>query len=96
MAPLLRRIQALRRPPAPAQQPAAPAPEAPNAAFRTEPIDLLLSRVGLPGALVRQILADLEDLRPWWPIILPIALYVAATTYRRERAEVLAARGPKR
>ena len=52
----------------------------------------MLGRFGLPGALVRQIIADFEDLRPWWPILIPVLVYVAVTTYRRERAEVLAAR----
>lgn len=88
---MMSRIRNLRQRPAPAA-PAPETPEAPLSAFRTEPIDLVLGRFGLPGALVRQILADLEELRPWWPILLPIVIYVAATTYRRERAEVLAAR----
>jgi hypothetical protein len=92
---MLSRIRNLGKrsaPAAPPDAPAAAAPDTPISAFRTEPIDLVLGRFGLPGALVRQILADLEELRPWWPILLPIMIYVAATTYRRERAEVLAAR----
>jgi hypothetical protein len=67
-------------------------PPAPAASFRTQPLDLVLARFGLPGALVRQIAADFQDLRPWWPILIPVMIYVAITTYRRERAQVLAAK----
>lgn len=92
---MMSRIRNLRQRPSPATPAPEAPPEAPLSAFRTEPIDLVLGRFGLPGALVRQILADLEELRPWWPILLPVVIYVAATTYRRERAEVLAARMTK-
>jgi hypothetical protein len=83
------RIEKLRKKPTP---PPPVAPPAPAASFRTQPLDLVLARIGLPGALVRQIAADFQDLRPWWPILIPVAIYVAITTYRRERAQVLAAK----
>jgi hypothetical protein len=73
-------------------QPQVQLPAPAKASFRTQPLDLVLDRIGLPGALVRQIIADFQDLRPWWPILIPVMVYVAITTYRRERAIVLAAR----
>ncbi len=88
MSSIRQRIQQLRKKPEPAPTPA----PVTQASFRDQSLDLMLGRFGLPGVLVRQALADFKDLRPWWPILIPVLLYIAVTTYRRERAEVLAAR----
>ncbi|HWQ11972.1 MAG TPA: hypothetical protein VNL77_04190 [Roseiflexaceae bacterium] len=35
---------------------------------------------------------NLRELRPWWPLLLPLLLWYGRRVYRRERAVVLAAR----
>jgi len=41
-------------------------------------------------APMRLFWENLRDLRPWWPVLLPLLLWVGWRTYRRERAAVLA------
>jgi hypothetical protein len=43
-------------------------------------------------APVRIFWGSLNDMRPWWPILLPLLALVGWRTYRRERARVLAQR----
>jgi hypothetical protein len=55
-----------------------------------------------PRALVAQVLdlpllapirifwANLYEMRPWWPVLLPLLAWVGWRTYKRERAAVLA------
>lgn len=75
----------------PASQAATPAEPAPKVARGSaDSFDLITRRFGLPGALARQIVEDLDDLRPYWPILLPLLFWVVTSTYRRERALFLA------
>jgi hypothetical protein len=41
---------------------------------------------------VRLFILTLNDMRPWWPVLLPLLLWVFASRYRSERARVLAGR----
>lgn len=41
---------------------------------------------------LREFWQNLAGLRPWWPVLLPLLLWIGWRTYRRERAEVLAQR----
>jgi hypothetical protein len=67
-------------------------PEPPAAA--PGPADLLAEILNLPLlAPVRLFWEALDDMRPWWPILLPLLAWVGWRTYRRERASVLARRG---
>jgi hypothetical protein len=61
---------------------------------KPHPLDSMLGRLGLPGEIVRQFLADFQKMRPWWPILIPAIVVVAVQTYRRERALILAERSP--
>lgn len=79
---MLQRVRNIRKKPEP--PPAAP-PAKPH------PLDRALSRLGLPGVLIRQALADFQELRPWWPILIPAIVIVAVRTYRSERALIRAA-----
>ncbi|MDZ4718828.1 MAG: hypothetical protein SH847_10295 [Roseiflexaceae bacterium] len=79
---MLQRARNLRKKP---QPPAAPPP-------KPHPLDSVLGRLGLPGVIIRQFLADFQELRPWWPILIPTIVVVALRTYRRERALIRAAR----
>lgn len=56
------------------------------------PLDIVLQRMGLPGVITRQIIIDFQELRPYWPILIPLMIIVAVRSYRRERAIILAAR----
>ena len=73
---MLERLRSLRKPraqaPAPAQE-------------KTSPLDSALARLGLPGVLIRQGISDFMALRPWWPVLIPLLIWVAMRTYRRER-----------
>jgi hypothetical protein len=54
-----------------------------------------------PRSLIEQALASasiaplrlfweqLAELRPWWPVLLPLLLWVGWRTYQRERAAIL-------
>jgi hypothetical protein len=81
---MLNRVRHLRRKPAPPE----PAP-------KEHPLDAALNRLGLPGAVARGFLHDFQELRPWWPIVIPLMIWVGMRTYRRERALVLAKRSSK-
>ncbi len=43
-------------------------------------------------APVRLFWEALDDMRPWWPILLPLLAWVGWGSYRRERSRVLARR----
>jgi hypothetical protein len=66
-------------------------PEPPAAA--PAPADLLNEALNLPLlAPFRLFWEALYDMRPWWPILLPLLAWTGWRTYRRERAKVLARR----
>ena len=66
-------------------------PEPPAAA--PSPADMLAHVLDMPLlAPVRIFWGSLSDMRPWWPILLPLLALVGWRTYRRERARVLARR----
>ncbi len=79
---MLKRIQSIRK------KPEAPPPPPP----KPHPLDAALGRLGLPGVVIRQFVHDFQDLRPYWPILIPLMILVGVRTYRRERALVIAAR----
>jgi hypothetical protein len=67
-------------------------PEPPDAA--PGPADMLAQVLDLPLlAPVRIFWESLNEMRPWWPVLLPLLIWVGWRTYRRERAKVLAKRG---
>lgn len=75
----------------PASKVATPTEPAPKAARGSADwFDLITRRFGLPGALACQIVEDLDDLRPYWPILLPLLFWVVTSTYRHERSLFLA------
>jgi hypothetical protein len=39
---------------------------------------------------IRLFWDNLRELRPWWPVLLPLMVWVGVRTYRRERAAVQA------
>jgi hypothetical protein len=39
---------------------------------------------------IRRFWDNLLELRPWWPVLLPLMLWVGVRTYRRERAAMQA------
>ncbi|HNP72598.1 MAG TPA: hypothetical protein PLO33_11040 [Kouleothrix sp.] len=41
-------------------------------------------------APLRLFLENFRDLQPWWPVLVPLLLWVGLRTYRRERAAALA------
>jgi hypothetical protein len=41
----------------------------------------------------RLFILVLNDMRPWWPVLLPLLLWVFWSKYRGERARFLAERG---
>jgi hypothetical protein len=43
----------------------------------------------LPIAPVRLFWDNLDEMRPWWPVLLPLLAWVGWRTYRRERAALL-------
>ena len=43
-------------------------------------------------APVRLFWEALYDMRPWWPVLLPLLVWVGWRNYRRERTKVLARR----
>ena len=48
---------------------------------------LLEQALDMPQLMpIRLFWDNLRELRPWWPILIPILLWVAVRTYRRERA----------
>ena len=66
-------------------------PEPPDAA--PGPAEMLTQILDLPLlAPVRIFWENLNEMRPWWPILLPLLAWVGWRTYRRERARVLARR----
>ena len=66
-------------------------PEPPSAA--PGPADMLTEILNLPVlAPVRLFWEALDDMRPWWPLLLPLLAWVGWRTYRRERTRVLARR----
>jgi hypothetical protein len=79
---MVKRLRSLRKP---VEAPPAPEP-------KPQPLDSVLGRFGLPGVLIRQGIADFQELRPWWPIVIPLLLWVAVRTYRRERKLFLSER----
>ena len=66
-------------------------PEPPAAA--PGPADLLAEILNLPLlAPVRLFWKSLDDMRPWWPILLPLLALFGWSSYWRERSRVLARR----
>ena len=55
---------------------------------------------GAGGSIVEQILAvpqlgaarlfwdSFRDLQPWWPVLVPLLVWVGVSTYRKERAAI--------
>jgi hypothetical protein len=43
----------------------------------------------LPIAPVRLFWDSFSEMRPWWPVLLPLLAWVGWRTYQRERAAVL-------
>jgi hypothetical protein len=43
-----------------------------------------------PLAPVQAFWASLREMRAWWPLLIPLLLWVFWRTYQRERANVLA------
>jgi hypothetical protein len=43
----------------------------------------------LPLAPVRVFWDSLSELRPWWPVLLPLLAWIGWRTYQQERAAVL-------
>jgi hypothetical protein len=41
---------------------------------------------------VRLFILALNDMRPWWPVLLPLLAWIFVSRYRSERARVLAGR----
>jgi hypothetical protein len=39
-----------------------------------------------PFVPIRLFWDNLREMRPWWPVLLPLMLWVGVRTYRRERA----------
>jgi hypothetical protein len=55
--------------------------------------DLLTEMLNMPLlAPIRLFWVSLNEMRPWWPILLPLLTWVGWRAYRRERAKVLARR----
>ena len=54
-------------------------------------LSLLDQALAMPQLVpVRMFWDNLREMRPWWPILLPLMLWVGVRTYRRERAAVRA------
>ena len=63
-------------------------PEPPEVA--PSPADMLAQALDLPLlAPVRIFWENLNEMRPWWPILLPLLAWVGWRTYWHERARVL-------
>ena len=45
-----------------------------------------------PLAPARAFWTALRDMEDWWPLLIPLLLWVFWRTYRRERADLLASR----
>lgn len=50
-------------------------------------LERLLTIGGLPFLLVRIFWYNLCEVRFWWPLVLPLLVWTAWRTYRRERAK---------
>jgi hypothetical protein len=52
-------------------------------------VSLLEQALAVPQFLPFRLFWDsLREMRPWWPVLLPLMLWVGVRTYRRERAAV--------
>ena len=50
-------------------------------------LSLLEQALAIPQLVpIRLFWDNLRELRPWWPVLLPLMLWVGVRTYRRERA----------
>ena len=66
---------------------ARPLPEPP--ADSPAQLSLVDQALALPQLVpVRLFWDNLQALRPWWPVLLPLLVWVGVRTYRRERAAV--------
>lgn len=72
----MQQLRRFRKAPEPAPPPPPP----------SGPFDSLVVALGLPVTIARQFWLDFLKLRPWWPILIPIMIWVARRTYQRERA----------
>jgi len=62
-----------------------PLPEPPEATQGS--LSLLEQALAMPQLVpIRLFWDSLRELRPWWPVLLPLMLWVGVRTYRRERA----------
>jgi hypothetical protein len=66
-----------------------PLPEMPSEApgIRSVVDQALATPQLLPARLFYE---SLNEMRPWWPVLVPLLLWVFWSRYRRERAKVLA------
>ncbi len=63
---------------------ARPLPEPP--AESPAQLSFVEQALALPQLVPLRLFWDnLQELRPWWPVLLPLLLWVAVRTYRRER-----------
>jgi hypothetical protein len=67
----------------PRRQPEAPAEPPPSRTYIQQALDTL------PIAPARLFWDNLDEMRPWWPVLLPLLAWVGWRTYRRERAALL-------
>jgi len=52
-------------------------------------LSLLEQALAMPQFVpIRLFWDNLRAMRPWWPVLLPLMLWVGVRTYRRERAAV--------
>ena len=66
-----------------------PLPEPPAEASASQ--SLIQGALDMPQLLPARLFWDnLSELRPWWPVLLPLMLWVGVRTYRRERAALRA------
>lgn len=64
-------------------------PEVPSKEATDVPSLLAQAMDILPIAPVRLFWDSLSELRPWWPVLLPLLAWIGWRTYQRERAAVL-------
>ena len=66
-----------------------PLPEPPEE--ETVGSSLIAQALAMPPLVpVRLFWDNLRALQPWWPVLLPLMLWIGVRTYRRERAAVRA------
>jgi len=66
-----------------------PLPEPPEESLSR--LSLVQQALAMPQLMPLRLFWDnLHELRPWWPVLLPLMLWVGVRTYRRERAAVQA------